>query len=73
MPTWRDLEALHYDLEAGGKFKPTDCTARHNVAIVVPYRDREKQLFMFIQNLHPFLKRQKISYAIYIIEQVVVT
>ena len=34
------LEPLLPWLEEGGRWKPSNCTARHRVAVVVPYRDR---------------------------------
>ena len=69
-PSWLDLERRAHDLEQGGHCEPTECVARHNVAIIVPYRDRETQLLLFLQHIHPYLKKQKISYTIYVIQQV---
>ena len=51
----------------GGQFTPTDCTPRHNVAIIVPYRNRFGQLAVFLRHLHPFLRRQDLHYRIYVI------
>ena len=34
------LEPLLPWLDEGGRWKPSNCTARHRVAVVVPYRDR---------------------------------
>ncbi|KAH8020744.1 hypothetical protein HPB51_003316 [Rhipicephalus microplus] len=48
---------------------PTDCTARHRVAILVPYRDREDHLRVFLYNMHQMLPRQQIDYTIFVIEQ----
>lgn len=53
----------------GGWYKPSDCTARDRVAIIVPYRDRADQLPIFLKNIHPFLMKQQIEYGIFIIEQ----
>ncbi|XP_073978981.1 beta-1,4-N-acetylgalactosaminyltransferase bre-4-like isoform X2 [Rhodnius prolixus] len=53
----------------GGSWSPTDCNSRHSVAIIVPYRNREKQLKLLIKFLPPVLQRQQISYRIFIIEQ----
>jgi len=53
----------------GGQFTPTDCTPRHNVAIIVPYRNRFGQLAVFLRHLHPFLRRQDLHYRIYVINQ----
>ena len=57
-------------IEPGGMWKPKTCIARYKVAIVVPYRDRLKELSLFLQHMHPFLQRQNLYYRIYIVEQV---
>lgn len=64
------LEALFPELEPGGRFRPKNCIARHKVAIIIPYRDREEHLKIFLQNIHPMLQRQQLDYGIYIIEEV---
>lgn len=64
------LEALFPELEPGGRFRPKNCIARHKVAIIIPYRDREEHLKIFLQNMHPMLQRQQLDYGIYIIEEV---
>ncbi|XP_017866176.1 PREDICTED: beta-1,4-N-acetylgalactosaminyltransferase bre-4 [Drosophila arizonae] len=56
-------------LRPGGAYQPTDCTAQHHVAIVVPFRDRYAHLSVFLRNIHPFLMKQRIAYRIFIIEQ----
>jgi hypothetical protein len=47
---------------------PDSCKSRYKVAIVVPYRGRETNLIVFLRNIHPFLQKQQIHYAIYIVE-----
>ncbi|KAI8439240.1 hypothetical protein MSG28_013081 [Choristoneura fumiferana] len=60
----------HYPtVRLGGHHIPSDCQSRHKVAIIVPYRDNEKTLNVFLFNIHPFLMRQKIEYRIFVIEQ----
>ena len=54
----------------GGRSIPEDCHARHHVAIIIPFRDRDNHLRTFLYNIHPFLRRQQLDYGIYIIEQV---
>lgn len=54
----------------GGVFRPPDCTARHRVAIVIPYRNREEHLKLLLRNLHPILARQQLDYGIFVIDQV---
>lgn len=56
---------------SGGHWKPKHCQAHSKVAIIVPYRDREKQLIVFLDYMHEFLQKQTIDYAIYIIEEVI--
>ncbi|XP_058066569.1 beta-1,4-N-acetylgalactosaminyltransferase bre-4 [Anopheles bellator] len=56
-------------LQPGGQYAPTDCAARNRVAIIVPYRDREQHLPIFLKNIHPFLMKQQLEYGIYIVEQ----
>ena len=66
------LESAHSRvmlLEPGGRYKPTGCVANHRVAIIIPFRNREKHLRVFLQHMHPFLQRQQIEYRIYVIEQ----
>ncbi|XP_063365891.1 beta-1,4-N-acetylgalactosaminyltransferase bre-4-like [Cydia amplana] len=72
--TYIDLEDLDEhafpEVKWGGQFSPHDCTAQHKVAIIVPFRDRKQQLPIFLNHMHQFLMKQKLEYAIFIIEQV---
>ena len=36
---------------------------------MIPYRDREEHLILFLNHIHPILMRQQIIYGIYVIEQ----
>ena len=54
----------------GGVGRPRDCTARHRVAVIVPYRDRRPHLNILLSHLHPMLQRQQLDYRIYVVEQV---
>ncbi|KFB46965.1 AGAP004781-PA-like protein [Anopheles sinensis] len=56
-------------LQPGGQYAPPDCTARNRVAIIVPYRDREQHLPIFLKNIHALLMKQQLEYGIYIVEQ----
>ena len=56
-------------VEEGGRSKPKGCTARHKVAIIVPFRDTEEHLRIFLYNIHLFLAHQQLDYAIYVVEQ----
>ncbi|KAJ8383641.1 hypothetical protein AAFF_G00216120 [Aldrovandia affinis] len=52
-----------------GQYHPADCIARQSVAILIPHRNREKHLLYLLHHLLPFLQRQQLHYAIYIIHQ----
>ncbi|CAC5409098.1 B4GALT6 [Mytilus coruscus] len=62
------LKSIHSYME-GGHYGPPNCTPVQKVAIIVPYRDRKKQLQVFLNNMIPKLKRQQLEFAIYVIEQ----
>ena len=53
----------------GGCWEPEDCFSTTKTAIIVPYKDRETHLKRLLFYLHPFLRRQKISYCIVVAEQ----
>lgn len=55
---------------SGGHWRPKDCIAQSKVAIIVPYRDRDLHLRLFLNHMHSFLRKQLIEYSIYIIEEV---
>lgn len=44
------------------------CLTDTKVAIVVPYRNRQKHLSVLVNNLHVFLSDKNISYTIFVIE-----
>ncbi|XP_018547150.1 beta-1,4-galactosyltransferase 4 [Lates calcarifer] len=52
-----------------GEYEPPDCRARQSVAILIPHRSRERHLLYLLHHLHPFLQRQQLHYAIYVIQQ----
>lgn len=56
----------------GGKYTPPDCRPKQKVAVIIPFRHREHHLKYWLHYLHPILRRQKIDYGIYIINQVCV-
>ncbi|NXW92873.1 B4GT2 galactosyltransferase, partial [Alopecoenas beccarii] len=58
------------DVHQGGKYTPPDCLPRQKVAILIPFRHREHHLKYWLHYLHPILRRQKVAYGIYIINQV---
>lgn len=69
IPTVQELENRFQWLKLGGHYTPTECIPQHRVAIIIPYRSRAEQLLLFLQHMHPFLKKQQIEYTIFIIEQ----
>ena len=66
---WTDIEEDLTEVKPGGEFSPTSCNPEDNVAIIIPFRNREHHLRIFINNIHPFLMRQNIHYRIFVISQ----
>lgn len=66
-------EKLKENLYPGGYYTPSICQARHRVAIIIPYRNRPKDLAIFLKNIHPFLMKQQLEYGIFVVEQTVGT
>ncbi|KAJ8714928.1 hypothetical protein PYW08_004909 [Mythimna loreyi] len=64
-----EVEKKFPEVQWGGRYTPPNCTAKHKVAIIVPYRDRQQHLAIFLNHMHPFLMKQQIEYGIYIVEQ----
>lgn len=62
-------EKKHPELLAGGHFMPENCQARHKVAIIIPYRDREDHLSIWLHHMHSFLQKQQLDYTIFVVEQ----
>jgi len=72
--TYAELERLRDNVYVvGGVWRPRTCRSRDRVALVVPYRDRDSHLRAFLRHIHPFLQKQLIHYAIYVVEQVLLT
>ncbi len=68
-----ESELRYLKLKYGGKYHPIlnkrDSSSHlTKLAIIVPYRDREINLNLFLLHLHQFLNRQNVYYAIYLIE-----
>ena len=47
-----------------------NCESKHNVAIIVPYRDRLPNLLVFLNNMHEFLAKQQITYGLFLVEPI---
>lgn len=56
------------NITVGGFYSPSHCKPQYKIAIIVPYRKRKHQLAAFVKHMHPFLQRQAIDYAIYLLE-----
>lgn len=68
---WSDIRVKKFAENLyDGHFWQTKCKAREHLAIVIPFRDREEHLKVFINHIHPFLQSQLHDYGIYVIEQV---
>ncbi|KAM7057520.1 beta-1,4-galactosyltransferase 3-like [Molossus nigricans] len=57
-------------VKLGGQYQPPDCWTQHHTAVVVPYYGQAKHLQHLLYHLHPFLQRQQLHYAIYVVNQV---
>ncbi|CAH2292909.1 beta-1,4-galactosyltransferase 1-like [Pelobates cultripes] len=57
------------NVKSGGHWEPHNCTARQKLAIIIPFRNREPHLKIWLYYMHPFLQRQQAVYAVYVIEQ----
>lgn len=68
-----ETELKDLELEMGGKLFPKSAiqtNRRQRVAVIVPYRDRKRNLNIFLLYMHRFLSSQNIHYGIYLIEPV---
>uniref|UniRef100_A0A914WD67 Beta-1,4-N-acetylgalactosaminyltransferase n=1 Tax=Plectus sambesii TaxID=2011161 RepID=A0A914WD67_9BILA len=67
----KETEVLrhHTYLKPGGHWKPSHCVARHKVAVIVPFRDRQSHLSRLLDFLVPLLKRQMLDFRFIVTEQ----
>ena len=69
--TYEQLVAeLGAKMQAGGHYAPTTCRSREHLALIIPYRDREQNLYILLRNLLPFLWRQMVEFTVFLVEQV---
>lgn len=52
-----------------GCYEPPDCAANQNLAVIIPYKNREQHLITLMHHMHPILQRQKLRYCIFVTEQ----
>ncbi|CAH1639052.1 unnamed protein product [Spodoptera littoralis] len=67
-----DLEwvaKINNHVKPGGYYAPAYCRPKQRVAIIVPYRDRQVNLGIFLLHIHKYLKKQLLEYRIFVIEQ----
>ncbi|XP_050311250.1 beta-1,4-N-acetylgalactosaminyltransferase bre-4 [Anthonomus grandis grandis] len=69
IPSLESLEKKFDWLMPGGHWSPPKCTVDKRVALVVPFRDRGGHLLLFLQHMHPFLRKQQLDYTIFVVEQ----
>ncbi|XP_077577655.1 beta-1,4-galactosyltransferase 3 [Stigmatopora nigra] len=67
--TLAEVQRKNPAVERGGRYRPSECKARHSTAVIIPHRLREHHLKFLLYYLHPFLQRQQLDYAIYVIHQ----
>ena len=64
------LEQQHgSDLYPGGHHIPKQCRSEQRVALIICYRNREQHLKLFLDHMHPFLKKQQLDYTIFVVNQ----
>lgn len=64
-----ELVSRYPGVHSGGSWQPDDCTPHWRVAIVVPFRNRDVHLRVFLNVYHAFLQKQQIAYRIFVVEQ----
>jgi hypothetical protein len=69
-PSMDEMSKMYPTVEKGGHAKPQDCRSRHRVALVIPYRDRETHLRIFLHNIHALMQKQQLDYGIFVVEQI---
>ena len=67
--TWKEIEDDITGVKEGGEFSPPNCDPKDSIAIIIPFRNRDSQLRVFLNFIHPILKRQNIHYRIFVISQ----
>ena len=57
------------DFKINNICSPQDCKPNSKIMVLIPFRNRMKQLVFLLQNLIPFLQKQKIQFKITVLEQ----
>ncbi|VDO17595.1 unnamed protein product [Brugia timori] len=66
----QEVAQRHSYIKSGGHWKPRNCLARHKIAIIIPFRDRQSHLTRLLDFLFPILKHQNLDFRFIITEQV---
>ncbi|XP_053561823.1 beta-1,4-galactosyltransferase 3 [Bombina bombina] len=69
LPSLKKIKRKNPYVKSGGYFSPRHCFGRYRTAVVIPHRSRERHLQYLLYYLHPFLQRQQLHYAIFVVHQ----
>ncbi|CAH1778823.1 unnamed protein product [Owenia fusiformis] len=58
-----------YTTDGRGRWFPLTCRPRQRTIIVIPFRDRDEHLKIFLDHYVPILQRQLLDYTILVVEQ----
>lgn len=64
-----NLADLDFVSDFGGCWAPTECRPRQQVAIIIPFKNRDEHLRALLNRLHPMLHKQNTAYCIFVAEQ----
>uniref|UniRef100_A0A0R3RT08 Beta-1,4-galactosyltransferase 1 n=1 Tax=Elaeophora elaphi TaxID=1147741 RepID=A0A0R3RT08_9BILA len=65
----QEITQIHPYIQSGGHWKPKRCLARHKIAIIIPFRDRQSQLTLLLDFLFPILRNQNLDFRFIVTEQ----
>ncbi|CAH2218962.1 beta-1,4-galactosyltransferase 3-like isoform X1 [Pelobates cultripes] len=68
-PSLKKIQMKNPYVTHGGYFSPRHCFGRYRTAVIIPHRNREVHLRYLLYYLHPFLQRQQLHYAIFVVHQ----
>lgn len=68
-PSLKKIQLKNRYVISGGYFSPRHCYGRYRTAVIIPHRSRESHLQTLLYHLHPFLQRQQLHYAIFVVHQ----
>jgi hypothetical protein len=64
-PTFTETFENNPHLAAGGYFRSDSCKPIGTTAVIIPFRNREHHLKMFLAHTHPILQKQAIEVTIF--------